>query len=329
MWKHGPRGALGGLVIALALQAQATEFGPQAVMRRFCQADGIGQRVRVAGWIEVAPLVAWNLEPAWDHVVLIGGYQVGSPGGYENGTVGVDVSYAVIGQVSAAGLDTAVHTETIEFRLQASPQGWRIAAPPLPPHVFATQVDIDAMRQSLQVGGINFLPNSLFLFQMFQSAGWNVPFVATADVLNGEAYRLVEQPRPGDVVVYLRDDTPYHLGVLEAADQVVSSTLNAGIVRAGTGAFPGEVRYLRLVEPEPPPEDATAVTDPVPDADSPSPSATRSAVGSSRSPHAANVQKRRKARVRHAQHLHAKRVTKRGRANKRPATTAKKAVSRT
>ncbi len=330
MRKIATRCVLGGFVLGLALQAHATEFGPQSVMRRFCQIDGVGQRVRVAGWADVAPLVTWPLEPAWDHIVLIGGYQVGSPTGYEDGAVDVQVSYAVIGQLSAMGLDTAVQTETVEFRFQASPQGWRIVGPPQPPHIFASRVDIDALRQSLQAGGVNLMPNSLFLWQMFQSAGWNVPFVSTLDILNGTAYRTVEQPRPGDVAVYLREGTPYHLGILQEADQIVSSTLNGGIVRTATDAFPGEVRYLRLVQPEPAPEDAAVATDGPVGADSPSVSVTPSAVQSSRSARSAKhaVQKRGKSRVRRAQHPRSKRVRKRGSAKVHAPTAVKKTIAR-
>jgi len=42
----------------------------------------------------------------------------------------------------------------------------------------------------------------------------------------------------------------YHAGLLEAEDQVVSSTLNAGIMRTAVDAFAGQVTYLRLVQPD-------------------------------------------------------------------------------
>jgi hypothetical protein len=239
------------VVVGAAARGTAGESGPQAVVRQFCQADGLGQRVQVAGWAAVAPLVTWSLEPAWDHVVLIGGYQVDSPHPVEDGGVAIEVRYAVIGEVSASGLDTAVHLETVEFRMDAANGAWRVLGPPLPPHIFAHRVEVDAMRRSLQLGGLNFLPNSIFVWQMFQSAGWNVAFVPTINLLNGQTYRAVDKPQVSDLAVYLRDGVPYHVGVFEAEDRVVSSTLNAGIVRTTPDAFPGETRYLRLVEPEP------------------------------------------------------------------------------
>jgi hypothetical protein len=239
------------LVLGVAGPVGAVEFGPQGVVRQFCQADGLGKRVSVAGWDELAPLVAWPFEPAWDHVVLIGGYEVGSPRSIENGGVWVDVRYAVIGQISALGLDAAVHIETTALRLDAADGRWRITGPPPPPHIFSHRVDVESTRHSLEVGGVNFLPNTIFVWRMFQSAGWDIPFVPTTDLLSGVPYRAVNVPKVGDVVVYLRDGVPYHVGLLEARDQVVSSTLNAGIVRATTDAFAGEVKYLRLVQPEP------------------------------------------------------------------------------
>jgi hypothetical protein len=231
--------------------ADAAEFGPQSIVRQFCRADGLGKRVNVAGWDEFAPLVAWSYEPAWDHVMLITGYEVGSPRVVAPNVIGVDVNYAVIGQVSALGFDAAVHLETVTFRLDGRTAPWRIIGPPPAPHIFNSRADVESMRRSLEVGGLNFVPNTLFIWHMFRSAGWNVPLVATPDLQSGGVYRSVKQPKAGDVVVYLRDGVPYHAALLEADGQVVSSTLNFGVVRTATEAFAGEVKYLRLVQPEP------------------------------------------------------------------------------
>src|SRR5512139_3349259 len=279
------------LVLIAAVQVRAAESGPQAVLRRFCQSDGLGQRVLMPGWMVVAPLVTWSLEPAWDHVILIGSYEVGSPHMDEDGA-SIEVRYTVIGEVSALGLDTTVHVETVEFTLEAPDDHWRIAGPPLPPHIFAHRVDLDALRQSLTSGGLNVIPNSTFVWQLFRSAGWEVPLVGSLDLLTSSAYRLVPQPRVGDLAVYLRDGVPYHVGVFETDDRIVSSTLNAGIVRTAPDAFAGELKYLRLVEPEPPPEvpetdpDSSATATPTPRsvaALTPERAATRTAPGPRRS----------------------------------------------
>ncbi len=226
--------------------------GPQTVVREFCQADAQGQRVSIQGWAEIAPLVAWAYEPAWDHVLLIAGYQVGSPRTTADNVLVVDVDYTVVGKVRALDGDTDVHVERVSFPLQtAEGMRWRITGPPPPPHLFVNRVDVDQVRQSLQAGAVNFLPNSLFLWQMFQGADWPIEFQPVETLLSGTGFRAVTEPKTGDVIVYLRDGVPYHAGILTADQQVVSSTLNAGIVRTSRDAFPGEVKYVRLVEPAP------------------------------------------------------------------------------
>jgi hypothetical protein len=277
MTRKGSATILFACVVAGAVApVTAVESGPRVVVREFCQADGFGQRVQIAGWAAIAPLVTWPLEPAWDHVVLIDGYQVDSPHPVEDGGVAIEVRYTVLGEVSALGLDTAVHVEAVEFRLNVVNGGWRVLGPPLPPHIFAYRVDTNAVRHSLQFGELNFLPNSLFIWQMLQSAGWNVAFVPTIDLLNGQTYRAVDKPKVGDLAVYLRDGVPYHVGLFEAEDRVVSSTLNTGIVRTTPDAFPGEMKYLRPVEPEPALETRPIPTQtgaPAPTEASPAPSA--------------------------------------------------------
>jgi len=229
----------------------AVESGPQGVVRQFCQADGLGLRVSPWGWNNVAPLVSWQLEPAWDEVLLITGYEVGPPHPADNGALAIDVAFTVVGQVSALGFDTTAYVDTVTFLVQApAPAGWRIIAPPPVPHLFGSLVDVDTMRRSFDHGTSSFVSNSLFVWLMFQSAGWGVPYERTIDMLAGSAYRSVEEPRNGDLVVYARDDRPYHVGIFESEGQIVSSTLNAGVVRSATNAFAGDVHYMRLVEPE-------------------------------------------------------------------------------
>ena len=231
----------------------AVESGPQGVVRQFCQADALGRRVSLRDWSQFIPIVEWPFEPAWESVLLITGYSIGSPRPAEEGALDIDVDYTVVGQVSALGLETNVQVETVTFRVHAPEQGWRIMGPPPPPHIFGTRIDIEVLHRSFAYGALNFVPDSVFVWQMFRSVGWNVPFERVADLLGGTTYRLIEKPQAGDVVVYLRDGLAYHAGLLEAENQVVSSTLNAGIVRASVDAFDGDVRYLRLIEPEPEP----------------------------------------------------------------------------
>jgi len=251
VWKGSASVLFACAILAAATEVPALESGARVVVRRFCQADGLGQRVQPAGWAAIAPLVAWPLEPAWDYVVLIDGYQVGAPYAVEEGGIAMEVRYAVIGDVSARGLDIAVHLETAEFRMDGADGTWRILGPPPLPHIFASLVDVDAMGESLQGGGRNFLPNTVFIQQVLQSNGWNAAFVPTAELLQSETYRIVDKPEVNDLAVYLRDGVPYHVGVFEENDRIISSTLNAGVVRTAPDAFPGEMKVLRLAHAEP------------------------------------------------------------------------------
>jgi hypothetical protein len=237
--------------LAAARSAAAVQSGPLGIVRQFCRADAFGRRASMRGWPDEMPIVSWPFEPAWDFAILITGYEVGSPRPSEAGALEVDVHYTVVGQVSALGFDANAYVEAVPFRLHASEGRWRIIGPPPPPHIFVTRADIELMRRSFEFGTANFLPNSLCVWEMLRAAGWNVPFQRTTDLLMGTTYRPVEKPQVGDLVVHLRDEVPYHVGLLEAENQVVSSTLNAGIVHTTVDAFPGEVRYLRLIEPEP------------------------------------------------------------------------------
>jgi len=242
------------ILAVLAARLSSADLGPQGIVRQFCQADGLGQRVTLPGWAALAPMVTWAYEPAWDRVVLISGYTVRSPQPTTQNSLAVEVRYDVVARVSPLGIDPEVYAESVTFQVQPDEQGgWHILGPPPFPHIFGNRVDVDAMRRSLSQSDGNFVANTVFLWQMFHSAGWNVPYESTADLLSGAAYRVVDTAKPGDLVLYLRDDAPYHVGMLQAKDRVVSSTLNAGIAQTTVDAFAGEVRYLRLVQPETPP----------------------------------------------------------------------------
>ncbi|MCK6553563.1 hypothetical protein L6Q96_03095 [Candidatus Binatia bacterium] len=227
----------------------AGQFGPQGVVREFCQLDGMGQRVTMPGWSKLAPLVGWTLEPAWDRVVVVASYVVGPPRPIDGSTaLAIDVQYSVVGEISAAGFRAEPALETLTLMVDAPGSGsWRILGPPPPPHLFADRIDVAEMRASLTHGSARFVPDSLFVRGMFQAAGWQIPHLPVAELLSSRAFRTVDKPAAGDVVVYLDGEQPYHLGILAGTDAVVSSTINAGFVRAPVGAFPGEVRYSRLV----------------------------------------------------------------------------------
>ena len=255
---HWPGFLVAVFVLALTGTSPAqTGLGPQGVVRRFCQLDSLGQRVATLTWPAVAPLIEWPLEPVWDHAVLIGGYQVGPPFALDAETMGVEVHYSVVGEISANGQGDQAYLETVLLRVRPDDNGsWRIMGPPPSPHLFASGIDIAAARRAIQPGQPRFPTSSDFVWQMFRAAGWDVEYETTADLGSGRAFRRVDGPKPGDLVVYLRDGVAYHAGILNDEGHATSATINAGILRTAIEMFAGEVRYLRLVEPRPTPTEA-------------------------------------------------------------------------
>ncbi len=235
-----------------SITAAQENLGPQGAVRRFCELDGLGQRLATATWPAFAAVVEWPLEPVWDHVALITGYQVGPPLPYDLESMAVEVRYSVVAQLSANGEGDQAYVEKVRFRVRPDDSGsWRVMGPPPHPHVFASGVDIGSARRALQPGQPRYLTNSDFVWQMFRASGWELDYESTADLPSGNSFRRVVQPAPGDLVVYFNNGTPYHVGILENEHYLTSATVNAGIIRTPLEAFAGELAYLRLVQPPP------------------------------------------------------------------------------
>ena len=98
------------LALVLALPSRAAADDPLNTVRAFCVADGRGDRIDPHAWSKVAPLIAWRLEPAWDRIILIQGYQVGTPiRSGDDVTVGVD--YTVVAEVGPGTVDERTRVE--------------------------------------------------------------------------------------------------------------------------------------------------------------------------------------------------------------------------
>lgn len=238
--------------------AAARPASPQQVVAAFCREDALGARSTPRAYRRVAGLVGWPLEPAWDHVVLVQGYEVGDAVPAGPGEVEVEVTYTVVGRVSAARKDAEAYLARRRFRLARGDDGWRLVGAPPPPHLFASRVDADALQRGL-AGADGYLSQSGFVAAVFGAAGWTVAAETVAEVLAGATYGPVAVPRAGDVAVFLDDGQPYHVGVVEAPGRVLSATLTAGLVRSTLPAFAGEVRYLRLLASDRP--DASDASD--------------------------------------------------------------------
>jgi hypothetical protein len=111
--------------------------------------------------------------------------------------------------------------------------------------VFLTQVDPDEMAASLDSDAGSFLSNTAFVRRFLSGAGWELPPLSARDLPALMELGEVTNPSLGDLVLYYDDQTPYHVGVLEADEVVLSATLNGGVRRAPLGAFAGKVRYRR------------------------------------------------------------------------------------
>lgn len=220
-------------------------LGPHEVVSAFCREDALGARTAPRLFARIAPFVGWPLEPAWDHVVLVQGYEIGDPQRLEPGLFEVPVTYTVVGRLSANRKDAESHLAQRVYRVALIDGSWRLTGAPPPPHLFANRVDAERLQQGLQ-GADGYLSQSRFVAEIVRAGGWTVPMETVVEMLAGATYGPVRQPRPGDLAVFVDGDLPYHVGIVEAPGRVVSATLTAGVVRSTPATFAGRVRYLRL-----------------------------------------------------------------------------------
>jgi hypothetical protein len=240
--------ALLWLVPLAAGAAPARPLEPHQVVSAFCREDALGARTAPRRFARVAPLVGWPLEPAWDHVVLIQGYEIGDPQQLEPGLVEVPVTYTVVGRLSANRKDAESHLSQRVYRVALIDGSWRLTGAPPPPHLFANRVEAEPVQQGLQ-GADGYLSQSRFVAEIVRAGGWTVPMETVVEMLAGATWGPVRQPQPGDLAVFFDGDLPYHVGIVEAPGRVVSATLTAGVVRSTLATFSGRVRYLRLRQP--------------------------------------------------------------------------------
>jgi hypothetical protein len=235
------------LVLLLVGAPSARALSPMNTVRAFCSADGRGERLLVRTWPNLAALIQWRLEPAWDRVVLIEGYEVGEARYDDEGSAVVNVTYHVGAEVEGGRVTRAAREERRVFRLIADETrtAWLIAGPPPAPHVFLSQVEAGEMAASLHADTGTFLSSAVFVQRFLEGAGWELSSFSVSGAPALTELSDVTTPAVGDLVLYYDGDVPYHVGVLESEDVVVSATLNGGIRRAPLDAFAGKVRYRR------------------------------------------------------------------------------------
>lgn len=238
------------LAVATCISARpqrADAADPLKTVRAFCEMDGKGIRLGAGRWHEIRPLVAWQLEPAWDRVRLIRGYEIGSTR-MVGEQVEVVVTYTVVHDIRAKQINDDEHLETQIFHLAAdeSSRDWLLQGPPPPPYLFDNMFDRMEIQRSLEPGSGSYRSASVLVWMLIRAAGLDFPYLDTQELGERRELETVDAGEPGDLVVYLDGAAAYHVGLLEAEDSVVSATLNAGVRRAPLGAFDGQVRFRRL-----------------------------------------------------------------------------------
>jgi hypothetical protein len=234
------------LIFALAA-APVMATDPLTTMREFCRADGLGDRLRPHAWASLAPLVTWQLEPAWDHVILIRGYEIRTPRRAGN-AVEIEVVYTVSGEVLAGQNVTwsGLRSHTYVLDLDPETDTWHVRGPPPAPHVFESKVDREAMAKLLDPKNFEYMSASLLVWQTLRESDSKTPFANVAQLSSAPHLEAARTAQPGDVALYYDGDVCYHAGIVESDREITSATLNAGVLVTPFAAFAGEIRYRRL-----------------------------------------------------------------------------------
>lgn len=234
-------------LLGILWAAAALAVDPLNTMRAFCQADGRGERIDPRTWPNLAGLVTWGLEPAWDHLYLISGFELGSPQARDGG-FDVDVQYTLTAEVRSRGVTAQPRVESRTYHLVRGDDGaWRIRAPAPPPYIFASEADDAALAALLDPEKSTYLSNSAFAWRLLRGAGWEVAYADTVALATDSELTNERTAQVGDMVLYFDGDSPYHVGIVESDDSIVSATLNGGIRRTEFGAFAGEIQYRRPI----------------------------------------------------------------------------------
>jgi cell wall-associated NlpC family hydrolase len=235
------------LCALMVMSTPAVGADPLKTMRAYCRADGLGDRLQPSTWIKIAPLVTWKIEPAWDQLRLIRGYEIGTPQLGEDG-VEVQVTYTVSGDLQAGKVSREIRLESRTYQLATEDEGqhWRIVGPPSIPYLFESQADIEGLSALLKPDDGSYISSSAFVWHLLRRDHPDLPYRDTASLAKANYLVETDEPKPGDVALYYDGDVPFHVGVVDADGSIVSATMNAGVWRGGPESFPGIVQYRRI-----------------------------------------------------------------------------------
>ncbi len=254
------------IAVACLAPVGASALDPLVIVRAFCQSDGAGDRLSPAVWRNIGQLVEWPLEPAWDRVVLVSGYEITTPRRVGE-AIEVELKYHVTAEVLPGKVIREKREEALTLTLLATLDGgWLVSGPPYPPHVFETEADAEALAELLQPDS-SYQSNSAFVWHLLREHNWKIPYTVSTAIPDSPHFQEVGTAAPGDLVVYISNGGPYHVGWLQADGSVLSASLNAGRRSLPFAAFAGSIHYWRPREID--------TTTPGPEARTPSPALLR------------------------------------------------------
>ncbi len=231
------------LALLICLPARAAD--PLATVREFCRIDGAGHRLSPSTWPKIAPLVGWEIDPAWDRILVINGYEIGTPR-RDGEEVLVEITYKITSEIRADRISRQKRQESITLRLARDPSdAWHIIGAAPVPHVFDSFADAKAIAALLGENS-SYESASRMIHQFFQEDGRDIPFTPVRSIPSSPHFDEVSTAQKGDLALYYANGEPYHVGWVESETHILSATMNAGRQLLPFAAFGGTVRYFRV-----------------------------------------------------------------------------------
>ena len=108
---------------------------PEETVQAYCDLDAKGTRLTSQTWSKVLPYISWTEEAGFDRSIVIDGFKIAGTKKQSETASTVSVAYEVLGSVSG-DYTQARKTETVQFKVSKTKDGWKITSPDfMPPHV--------------------------------------------------------------------------------------------------------------------------------------------------------------------------------------------------
>jgi hypothetical protein len=109
----------------------ATSVG---VVRAYCNFDLNTGRISSANFAKLPAYSTWGVEPGWDTVTIVSGFQIVSSKQTDDHAV-VEVRWNVLGHMDGERANRDEKPELVDYHLKLVEKRWKIEAPVIPPHV--------------------------------------------------------------------------------------------------------------------------------------------------------------------------------------------------